>query len=273
MKPKVSVIIPTKNEEKNIKRCLESIQSAISLPACAGRQPSTIEIIVVDNHSKDKTVELAKKYTKKVYQKGPERSAQRNYGAKKAIGQILFFVDADMEVEKNVIIQAVKFFQKDKSIKGIIVPEVSVGENYWAQVRALERSCYLNSEVEAARIFDKKAFLRTSGYDEKLIAAEDWDLNERVKKLGKIERINGKIIHREDRFSLFNHLKKKYYYGRNIRLYAQKHPERFRNQAGVTRLKIFIKNWKKLASNPVCGVGVLVLKSLEYFVFILAKLK
>lgn len=275
MKPKVSVIIPTKNEEENIRRCLESIQSSIiNLPAGkAGHLPSTIEIIVVDNYSKDKTVELAKKYTKKVFQKGPERSAQRNFGAQKAIGEILFFVDADMEVGKDVINQAVRLFQKDSQVKGIIVPEISVGDNYWARVRALERSCYLETLVEAARIFKKKTFLQAGGYDEKLIAAEDWDLNARVKKLGKIKRIKGKIIHYEGRLSLFNHLEKKYYYGRNVRLYAQKHPERFKDQAGVTRLKVFIKNWKKLASNPICGIGVVILKFLEYLIFLFAKLK
>jgi len=39
-----------------------------------------VEIIVVDNNSTDNTVKIAKRFTDKVYNKGPERSTQRNYG-------------------------------------------------------------------------------------------------------------------------------------------------------------------------------------------------
>ena len=84
---KVSVIIPTKNETNNIKACLESIR----------RQTYPyLEIIVVDNNSKDNTKSIALNFTKLVFNKGPERSSQRNFGAKKAKGDFLLFIDADM---------------------------------------------------------------------------------------------------------------------------------------------------------------------------------
>lgn len=66
----ISVIITTKNEEKNIGKCLESVL-AQTYPA------GNIEIIVVDNGSTDKTKEIAIKYTEKVFNGGPERSAQK----------------------------------------------------------------------------------------------------------------------------------------------------------------------------------------------------
>lgn len=44
-----------------------------------------MEIIVVDNNSSDSTVKIAKEFTDKVYNKGPERSAQGNFGVEKAI--------------------------------------------------------------------------------------------------------------------------------------------------------------------------------------------
>lgn len=265
MNPKVSVIIPTKNEEKTIGRCLTSLKAQIY---------KNLEIIVVDNASEDKTVKIAKKYTQKVFQKGLERSTQRNFGAKKATGDILFFVDADMEVTRNVLAQAVKLFKKDKKLKATIIPEASCGENYWAHVRALERDCYLGEPtIEAARIFEKKAFLKAGGFDKNLIAAEDWDLNERVKKLGKIGRTDAKIIHHEGKLSLLAHLRKKYYYGQNVHLFAQKHPERFKEKKGIRRAKIFAKNWKRLIADPIHGLGVFILKSLEYFAFVLASQK
>lgn len=265
MNPRVSVIIPTKNEAKNISRCLESLRSQDYFP---------IEVIIVDNRSSDKTREIAKKYTDKIFTKGPERSTQRNFGVQKATGEILFFIDADMTLEKMVVSQAAELLKRDKTIKAVIALEKSVGESYWARVRALERNCYLGqSSIEAARIFDRKTFFKAGGFDENLVAAEDWDLSQRIAKLGKIGHIKAKVIHHEGTLSILGHLKKKYYYAQDIHRYAQKHPEKFKAQAGIARLGVFFKNWRKLTADPTHGVGVLILKSLEYLVFLLANLK
>src|SRR3989344_4521097 len=93
-KPLVSVIIPAFNEEAVIEKLLLSIKS---------QSYSYIETIVVDDGSIDKTLQLAQKYTTSVYSRGhAERSMQRNFGAKKAKGKYLFFLDADMQLSKNV---------------------------------------------------------------------------------------------------------------------------------------------------------------------------
>ena len=94
----VSVVVPTYNSEETIAVCLNSIKR---------QQYSNIEIIIVDNHSADQTREIAKGFGK-VYNKGPERSTQRNFGAKNANGDYLFFVDSDMELSSNVIEECVK---------------------------------------------------------------------------------------------------------------------------------------------------------------------
>ena len=65
----ISVIITTKHEEENIANCIKSIKQQTYPPA-------NIEIIVVDNHSTDKTVEIAKGYTDLVYVTGPNRAAR-----------------------------------------------------------------------------------------------------------------------------------------------------------------------------------------------------
>jgi glycosyltransferase involved in cell wall biosynthesis len=83
----ISVIILTKNEEKNIEACLES------LSWCD-------EKIVIDDHSTDKTVELAKKKDAKVFTRDLYNnfSDQRNYGLEKAKGDWILFIDADERV-------------------------------------------------------------------------------------------------------------------------------------------------------------------------------
>jgi len=60
MQDLVSIIITTKNEEKNIENCLKSIKL---------QTYSNIEIIVVDNNSSDQTKEISQKYTDKVLDK------------------------------------------------------------------------------------------------------------------------------------------------------------------------------------------------------------
>jgi glycosyltransferase involved in cell wall biosynthesis len=86
--PLVSVVLTTKNEEKNIYRCLQSIQS---------QTYKNLEIIVVDNYSEDQTIKIAKEFTSKIFLKGPERSAQRNYGMiDVAKGIFVIYIDADM---------------------------------------------------------------------------------------------------------------------------------------------------------------------------------
>jgi glycosyltransferase involved in cell wall biosynthesis len=93
--PLVSLVITTRNEEKNIRNCLESIK-AQSWP--------NIETIVVDNNSTDRTQEIAAEYTFKVYTKGPERSAQRNCGMiDQAKGEYAIYVDADMILAPTLI--------------------------------------------------------------------------------------------------------------------------------------------------------------------------
>lgn len=90
--PFVSIIVPTLNEEKNIASCLESL---------ANLDYPDYEIIVVDGGSKDKTVEIAKNYTNKVIVDDyvPPNWIGKSYGcylgAKKAVGDLLLFTDAD----------------------------------------------------------------------------------------------------------------------------------------------------------------------------------
>ena len=72
MNYKVSVIVTTKNSAPYLNNCLQSIKS---------QTYKKIEIIVVDNFSRDETKLIAEEYTNKVFLKSTERSVQRNFGA------------------------------------------------------------------------------------------------------------------------------------------------------------------------------------------------
>ncbi|GAH24528.1 unnamed protein product [marine sediment metagenome] len=250
----VSVIIPTYNSQETIELCLNSIKR---------QTHSQIEIIVVDNHSRDETVEIAKRYGR-VYLKGPERCVQRNFGAREAKGKYLLFIDSDMELSPRVIDKCIKKMEKHK-LGGIIIPEISIGKGYWARCKALERICYHGDDaIEAARFFTRETFFKVNGYDENLVAADDWDLSQRVKKSGfSIGRISCLIKHHEGTLSLVRTMKKKYLYGQTISRYIKKHRNEIRKQFNPLR-RAYFKNWKKLAKDPFHTLGFIVMKLCEF---------
>src|SRR3989344_3672296 len=86
---KLSVVVSAYNEERNIKDCLESVRGLAD------------EIIVIDNSSTDKTGEIARKYTKKVFeQKNDPKNIdpQKNFGFSKATGDWILSLDADERI-------------------------------------------------------------------------------------------------------------------------------------------------------------------------------
>ncbi|MCD6138698.1 MAG: glycosyltransferase family 2 protein [Deltaproteobacteria bacterium] len=87
---KLSVVVITHNEEDNIGRCLESVKWAD-------------EIIVVDSFSTDRTVQIAEKYTKKVFQKAWEGyGRQKNYALSKATNTWVLALDADERITREL---------------------------------------------------------------------------------------------------------------------------------------------------------------------------
>lgn len=259
--PAVSIIIPTKNEEENITRCLKSIKKQ--------SYPGKIEIVVVDNYSRDKTVKFARRYTPDVYIQGAERSSQRNFGAKKAKGKYLLFVDADMELKKGAVSACISLYSNCQS--AIALKEHSQGSTFWGKALALEKNCYQDSEIlAAARFFKKPNFLKLGGFDEKLIAAEDWDLTERAKKTGLSILITHTplIIHHEPKESLFKLLSKELYYINNIHYYKKKHSKRFTQQASLKyRTSLWFKHWTKLLPHPLLTLSFLFYKLLVYLLW------
>ncbi|MDP2585749.1 MAG: glycosyltransferase family 2 protein [Candidatus Levybacteria bacterium] len=86
MKIRISAIVLTRNEEKNIADCLKNLMWCD-------------ESIVIDDNSTDNTVKIAEKSNAKVYSRSLESfSNQRNFGITKANGEWLLFVDADERI-------------------------------------------------------------------------------------------------------------------------------------------------------------------------------
>ena len=262
MSKKVSVIVTTKNEEKNIGNFLKSVTQ---------QTYKNIETIVVDNNSSDRTKEVAREFTSQVYDKGPERSVQRNFGVSKATGDYVMVLDADMILTSKVVEACIKKAGETDGIKLIVVPEKSIGESFWAKCKAFERNFYCMadldtiSSIEAPRFFERKVFEEFKGYDVNITGPEDWDLPERIKaKYPNVKKIHEPIIHNEGNVSLYKLMKKKYYYALKSHVYMNKH-----NVSKVSSKTVYFlrpelyRYWRLWFDNPLVSLGTILMLSAE----------
>jgi glycosyltransferase involved in cell wall biosynthesis len=257
--PLVSVIVTTKNNHTTLHQCLSSIQRQT--------YPHT-ELLVIDNHSTDDTKDIAKRYTDKVFDMGPERSSQRNFGVLQSHGAYILIIDSDMELDEHVVAACVARIAEKPKIGAVIIPEESFGLGFWAQCKRLERSFYVGQDaIEAARFFDKTLYQQVGGYDEAMTGGEDWDLTRRARQVARIGRIEPFIRHNEGQPRFMRTVRKMYYYSHAATAF-------FANNSGSTplsdksgplaRYKLFFSRPGKLFRNPALGFGMLALKTAEY---------
>ncbi len=250
----VTVIVPTKNSQRTLEACLESIQK---------QTYPHIELVVVDNLSTDETVRIAKKYTEHVYTHGPERSAQRNFGAQKSSGQYLCFVDSDMVLRSSIIEECVQNMSEHTVC---ILTEESFGIGFWAQVKRKERSMYIgNDNIEAPRLFSKKMYQDVSGYNEQLTGGEDWELYDRLKKENVlVYRTKSLVLHDEGKITIDTIFKKKVLYGKAFATF-RKGGASMEGRGVVDRYVLFLKKWREGLSEPILYIGAFVLKCVEFW--------
>lgn len=246
----VGVVVPTRNSESTLGICLESLR--------AQRYPCAV--VVVDNHSSDSTVAIARSLADQVLVTGPERSAQRNAGAMALTTDLVGFVDSDMTLEPEVVQEVV--CAADAGAEAIIVPERTVGVGYWAAVRAFERSFYVGDDhVEAARFYSRSLFVALAGFDEELDAAEDWDLSIRARAVATFARTTAAIEHHEGRVTYHGACSKKGGYAQGMAKFRAKHGSSV--VTGVLNRRYIRQPWRLLFPHPWLGAGLVALKAGE----------
>lgn len=203
--PKISVIIPTLNEEELLPTLLECLKQQTF---------RDFEIIVADAGSKDQTRKIAKKYGALVVDGGMP-GVGRNKGAEVAKGEFLFFFDADVllpndflakaygEIEEKFVDLATCEFkpQSDLRLDKVLfqLSNLFVKINQKLNPRAAGFCIFISSRL----------FRRIKGFDESVKLAEDHDLVERASKYRSLHFINSthlmvsiRRLEKEGRFSL-----------------------------------------------------------------------
>lgn len=256
MEPLVSVIIPTKNSARTLDKCLASIKN---------QSYQNIELIVVDNNSSDNTKEIAKKYTDKVFNQGPERSAQTNYGVSQANGDYVYKVDSDFVLDSKVVEQCVE--KVEEGYDAAVVhnsPDVTV--SWIAKIRKFEVDMYKYDLMHSsARFVSKTVYQKIGGFDEEITAGEDYDFQNKLKREGfKTGFVDAEALHLGEPTSFWAHMKKYYSYGKDFGNYRRKNNKEAGQQLAFFR-SVYLKNWKKFLCHPILSLGFFIYNICKYF--------
>ncbi|MEW5691729.1 MAG: glycosyltransferase family 2 protein [Candidatus Hydrogenedentota bacterium] len=163
---KISSVVITKDEESNIRECLESLRF-------------TDEIIIIDAGSTDKTLEIAKEYTDKIYNNRFEGWVrQKNFGIEKAQHNWILSIDADERISLELKNEILRIKERlNDEIAGYEVPILPYYMGRWIR----HSNWYPGYKV---RLFNKK-FCRWDG---------DFS-HEFVKVNGMTARLKSNILH------------------------------------------------------------------------------
>lgn len=191
----LTVIVPVRNAEGFIESCLRSI---------AESQPA--ELIVVDGNSTDRTVEIARRYTERVYSDdGRGVAAARMLGAAAASQKTIALIDVDIVLPDGALANLLEEFQSGGYTALQAGLHSAAGPGYWGQALAFHHNHGRSKHWPGvmATIFDRDVFLH-HGLDEQFASGEDIELRWRLQRAGSKLGVSRRTIvtHRfEDTFA------------------------------------------------------------------------
>ena len=195
---KISFVIPAYNEEKNIGRCLQTILQQIAENHCEA------EVIVVDNNSTDKTIEMARSYKGVMVleekKKGPNFARQAGFLA--SSGDLVANVDADSMPAPGWLAKVISEFESNQNLVGLSGPYVYYDLpwtlNFFVHIQYYVAYCVyllhnfvlrINSMATFGNLIIRRSALqKLGGYDLSVeFYGDDTDIALRLFPLGKVK--------------------------------------------------------------------------------------
>lgn len=215
---KISVVLTTKNEEKNISILLKSLLN----------QEEPYEVLVVDSESKDKTQNIVKKYSEKnknikllIYP--GTRAESMNYGIKKATGDAVVFIGGDDLADKNWIKEIRNGLKNSDIIVGDLLPTKHDKLKNIENVKLFHNG--INISYPGTNTAYKKEILdKLNGFDPWFSSAEDLEINFRAVDAGyKITEYKLAKVYYRPKGTPLTFLKQSFWYGYGRKLLGLKH--------------------------------------------------
>jgi glycosyltransferase involved in cell wall biosynthesis len=203
---RVSIVIPTLNEEKLISRTLSQYSKEI-------KDEYNLEIIVSDGGSTDSTLSRLNGVCDSVITENLKKqniARGRNIGAKNSHGDVLIFFNADTKVENMRLFleRTIDIMKTGRyaaiSFKIKVFPEEEklsdrMFHNFYNNYVRLINKAGIGMARGECHILLRKHFENAGGYNENLIAGEDFDLYRRLRKFGKIYYCNDMPVYESPR--------------------------------------------------------------------------
>jgi len=193
---KISIIVPAFNEEKLLGASLAEIKSASAAFVARGW---TIELVVCDNNSTDRTADIARAAgAKVVFEPVNQIARARNAGASVATGDWFIFVDADSHPSAGLFDDVAEQIASGRCLAGGVTIQLDekllvagVVTQLWNCASRLHRL------MAGSFIFVEAAAFRSVGeFSTEMFAAEELDLSQRLKKFARENRRKVVILHR-----------------------------------------------------------------------------
>lgn len=243
--PKISVVVPVRNGAPKIERCLQALLNQTLRP---------YEIIVVDGHSTDATVEIARKFqTRVVFEDYGTVGGARQVGVVEAQGDFVAFTDADCIPQKDWLENLVQEF--GDGIVGVGGGIKNIGTGLWEESIALALDTFLGSAnsvqdrvLPGKRVvrsisgcnsmYRKQDLVEVGGFNVNLSINEDTELNTRMQRIGTIVYTSDALVHHHQERTLREFVGRMHFFG-----YGR----------GVNHL------WDLQVVPPIAAVGILLL--------------
>jgi glycosyltransferase involved in cell wall biosynthesis len=256
------IVIPTFNEERNLARLLASIRA---------QSGSSYSVVVVDQGSTDRTVEIAKSFGCTViseqrahFYTPPARS--RNRGAQSVTADLLLHLDADMELASPRFLHDAAAAINSEH-QALIIEERDIASGFLARCKALERSCYRATRLEAARLATRALFEAIGGYDDDISTGEDQYVTRLYELATNVARAKTLVVnHHTGPYSLRRLLAKKFSYGRTARTYLRKAADiRANSAASIAWISVaaYLANWRLGLQHPVLYLAIFPVRAME----------
>ena len=198
----ISIIVPTRNEEKIIERTLSSLKNKLTIPH---------ELIVSDGNSTDATVSIAQKYADKIIVQDKARpktiGTGRNQGSESANGEYIVFLDADCSIPNpdDFFTKALDYFEKHPKTVGLCA-RIKVLKEHSTVLDKIVFACvnitytFFNNVIGVGAcsgefmMIRKTAFQKVGGFKEHLVVAEDLNLFYTVSRVGRTHLLRSLVV-------------------------------------------------------------------------------